>query len=47
MVTDDQILAIYTQASNLQVAVNGLVSRAIENGGEDNVSVVLVKPSLS
>jgi protein phosphatase len=43
MVPDDQILSIFIQASNLQGAVNGLVSKAIDNGGEDNVSVVLVK----
>jgi protein phosphatase len=43
MVPDDQILSIYIQASNLQGAVDGLVSRAIKNGGEDNVTVVLVK----
>jgi protein phosphatase len=43
MVPDDQIFSIYNQASNLQGAVDGLVSKAIDNGGEDNVSVVLVK----
>jgi protein phosphatase len=43
MVSDDQIFSIYNQASNLQGAVNGLVSKAIDNGGEDNVSVVIVR----
>jgi len=43
MVPDDRILSIFNQASNLQGAVNGLISKAIENGGEDNVTVVLVK----
>ncbi|MCL1893383.1 MAG: Stp1/IreP family PP2C-type Ser/Thr phosphatase [Holophagaceae bacterium] len=43
MVQDEQILKIFNQASNLQNAVRGLVSKAIENGGEDNVSVVMVK----
>lgn len=43
MVPDDQIFSIFIQAPNLQGAVNGLVSKAIDNGGEDNVSVVLVK----
>jgi protein phosphatase len=43
MVPDDQIFAVFSQASNLHNATVGLVSKAIENGGEDNVSVVLVK----
>jgi len=43
MVSDDHILVIINQASNLQEAVHSLVSRAIENGGEDNVSVILLK----
>ena len=43
MVPDEQILQIYIQAPNLQGAVDGLVSKAIDNGGEDNVSVVLIK----
>ncbi|MCL1909028.1 MAG: Stp1/IreP family PP2C-type Ser/Thr phosphatase [Holophagaceae bacterium] len=47
MVPDDQLLAIFNQASNLHDAVRGLVSKAIENGGEDNVSVVMVKPDPS
>jgi protein phosphatase len=43
MVPDNQILDVYNQASNLQDAVQGLLDKAIENGGEDNVSIVLVK----
>jgi len=45
MVADEQILAIYDKSPNLRTAVNDLVSTAIKNGGEDNVSVVLVKHS--
>jgi protein phosphatase len=43
MVSDDQILSIFAQASNLHDAVSSLISKAIENGGEDNVSVILAK----
>ena len=43
MVSDEQILDVCNQASNLQDAVEGLVKRAILNGGEDNVSVILVQ----
>ena len=45
MVSEEQMLSIVNQASNLQDAVSGLIALAIENGGEDNVSVVLVKHS--
>ena len=47
MVPDEDILSIVKQASNLQVAARGLIDRAIENGGEDNVSVVVLKGDLS
>ena len=47
MVMDEDILSIVKQASNLQVAARGLIDRAIENGGEDNVSVVVLKGDLS
>ena len=43
MVTDYQILTIFNQATNLENAVSTLVSKAIENGGEDNISVIIVK----
>ncbi|MCL1892724.1 MAG: Stp1/IreP family PP2C-type Ser/Thr phosphatase [Holophagaceae bacterium] len=46
MVDDEEILKIYSQASNLHDAVRSLVSKALENGGEDNVSVVLAKHNL-
>jgi protein phosphatase len=47
MVADEQILSIFAQASNLHDAVGGLISKAIENGGEDNVSVILAKQNLT
>ena len=43
MVADDQILAIFNQAINLEIAVRTLVSKAIENGGDDNISVIIIK----
>ena len=45
MVADSQILETCNQALNLHDAASGLVRMAIENGGEDNISVVLVKLS--
>jgi len=47
MVSDEQMLAIFNHAPDLRTVVNNLVSKAIENGGEDNVTVVIVKNSLS
>jgi len=47
MVHDEDILSIFKQAPNLQIAVRSLVCRAIENGGEDNVSVIILKGGLS
>jgi protein phosphatase len=47
MVSDEEIFSIYKQAPNLQTAVRSLVGRAIENGGEDNVSVIILKGDLS
>jgi len=43
MVSDDQILNIFNQALNIENAVCKLVRKAIENGGEDNISVVIIK----
>lgn len=42
MVNDQDIWNIVQEASDLQDAANRLVDRARENGGEDNISVVLV-----
>ncbi len=42
MVDDDEMLDIVTHAENLEAACVGLVRRANENGGDDNVTVVLV-----
>ncbi|MDR0499115.1 MAG: Stp1/IreP family PP2C-type Ser/Thr phosphatase [Holophagales bacterium] len=47
MVSDEQILEVFNEASNLRHAVRSLVSQAIDNGGEDNVSVVLVRHNLA
>jgi protein phosphatase len=47
MVSDKDMFSIFKQASNLQTAVRSLVCRAIENGGEDNVSVIILKRGLS
>jgi protein phosphatase len=47
MIDDDGILSIFKQASNLQIAVRSLVCKAIENGGEDNVTVIILKGDLS
>ena len=43
MVPDDQILAIFNQAPDSKSAARDLVAKAIENGGEDNVSVIVIK----
>lgn len=42
MVPDDMILDIVQKASSLQVAADRLIERAKENGGEDNITVVIV-----
>lgn len=44
MVDDDEIgLALRTLGGNLQLAADHLVQMANENGGRDNISVILVK----
>jgi protein phosphatase len=45
MLQDEDIFSIVKQAPDLQVAVRSLVCRAIENGGEDNVSVIILRGS--
>lgn len=42
MVADDEIWRIVQEAPSLQTAVNRLIDKAKENGGEDNVTAVLV-----
>ena len=42
MVTDDQILAIMFRAESVTEAVDILVKTAIQNGGEDNVTVIII-----
>jgi len=46
MIPDEQILAIFNEASNLQDAARTLILKAIENGGEDNITLVLVRHDL-
>jgi protein phosphatase len=43
MVPDQQIIEILSREQELERAVYGLIERANDNGGRDNVSVVLVK----
>jgi protein phosphatase len=42
MVQDQAIWDIVTQAPDVEVAAQNLISRAMENGGEDNITVVIV-----
>jgi len=42
MVPDDEIWKIVRGAEGLQRAAELLVNKAIENGGEDNVTVIIV-----
>jgi len=42
MVSDDQIWKIVQEASSLEEAVDRLVEKARANGGEDNITVILV-----
>jgi protein phosphatase len=42
MINDSEILEIVQQSATLQVAVDRLIEAAKENGGEDNVTVILV-----
>jgi len=43
MVEDDEIACILQQAGSLQQAADDLVQMANDNGGWDNISVILVK----
>jgi len=46
MVSDEQMLAIFNEASSLQSAARNLIAKAIGNGGEDNVTLVLARHDL-
>lgn len=43
MLDDNEILSVVEEAESLELASQALVTRANENGGEDNVTVVLVR----
>ena len=43
MLDHDEILAVVSESEGIENAVQALVTRANENGGEDNVTVVLVR----
>jgi len=42
MIGDQQIWEIVNQSENIQTAVESLISKARENGGEDNITAILV-----
>ncbi len=44
MVTPSEICSIVLNAQSLIDACNALVSKANENGGKDNITVILIKP---
>ena len=44
MVTDDAMEGIVKSCKNLQEAALRLIETANENGGRDNIAVVLVRP---
>jgi protein phosphatase len=44
MLTDDNILRIVNSSDDLEEAGKGLIKEANDNGGRDNIAVVLVKP---
>lgn len=44
MVTDEEILKVINSEGTLEIKADRLVAMANENGGRDNISVVLVKP---
>ncbi len=47
MVTDQEIWRIVHRASSLEEAGRKLIETANENGGSDNISVILVQPAPS
>jgi len=42
MIQDEELWAIVQGAPSLDAAAQRLVDKAMENGGEDNITVVLV-----
>jgi serine/threonine protein phosphatase PrpC len=42
MVQDQAIWDIVSQAENVETAAQNLINKAMENGGEDNITVVIV-----
>lgn len=42
-VTDDEMLEICTSASDLKAAASALIAKANENGGPDNITVILAR----
>ncbi len=43
MLEDEEIRQVWTRAENIHAASEGLINRAKENGGHDNVTVAIVK----
>lgn len=43
MIDDDEILSIIKRSESVENAASSLIAKANENGGKDNISVVLVK----
>jgi serine/threonine protein phosphatase PrpC len=43
MVYDEEILSVVENASSLGAACRELVARANEKGGEDNITVILIR----
>ena len=44
MLRDEEIHAIIKEHENLELAAKALIAAANENGGRDNIAVVLVEP---
>ena len=47
MVEDEDIYALVRKEASLETAARRLVAAANRNGGKDNISVVLVEPTVS
>jgi serine/threonine protein phosphatase PrpC len=46
MINDSEIFEIVQQSNSLQEAVESLIEAAKENGGVDNITVILVRPAV-
>ena len=44
MVTDEEIRDIVKENDSLELAVSKLIAQANENGGKDNISVIIIEP---